>query len=144
MCFKVETHNHPSAVEPYGGAATGIGGVVRDSMGTGLSAKPILIPMFSASARPICLTTCCRRASCIRAASFKGVRAGVADYGNRLGIPTLNGAIFFDERYTANPLVFCGTVGIMPERYGAEGASTRPATWWCWWAAGRGATASTA
>ena len=52
---------------------------------------------------------------------FKGVRAGVADYGNRMGIPTSNGALFFDERYVGNPLVFCGTVGIMPAVHDTEG-----------------------
>ncbi len=114
VCFKVETHNHPSAIEPYGGAATGVGGVVRDVMGTGLGAKPIANtdvfcfgpPDFDFNRLPQGVLHPRR--------VFKGVRAGVADYGNRLGIPTLNGAICFDERYTANPLVFCGTVGLMP------------------------------
>jgi len=114
VCFKVETHNHPSALEPYGGAATGIGGVIRDIMGTGLGAKPILNtdvfcfgpPDFSYDRLPEGVLHPRR--------IFKGVRAGVADYGNRLGIPTLNGAILFDERYIGNPLVFCGTVGLLP------------------------------
>ncbi|MGB5924531.1 MAG: phosphoribosylformylglycinamidine synthase subunit PurL [Dehalococcoidia bacterium] len=121
VCFKVETHNHPSALEPYGGAATGIGGVIRDILGTGLGAKPILNtdvfcfapPDFSYDKLPCGVLHPCR--------IFKGVRAGVADYGNRLGIPTLNGAILFDERYVGNPLVFCGTVGLLPASMGQRG-----------------------
>jgi len=115
LCFKVETHNHPSVIEPYGGAATGIGGVIRDVLGTGLSARPILNtdvfcfgpPDFAHNKLPPGVLHPRR--------VFKGVRAGVADYANRLGIPTLNGAILFDDRYLANPLVFCGTAGIMPK-----------------------------
>ena len=114
ITFKVETHNHPSAIEPYGGAGTGIGGVIRDSLGTGLGAKPILntdvfcfgpldlaynqLPTGSLHPRRV----------------FKGVVAGVRDYGNRMGIPTANGAILFDSRFTGNPLVFCGNVGLIP------------------------------
>ena len=66
VCFKVETHNHPSALEPYGGAATGIGGVIRDPMGTGLGAKPIANTDSSASASRTCRWTRCPRACCIR------------------------------------------------------------------------------
>jgi len=114
VCFKVETHNHPSAVEPYGGAATGIGGVIRDIIGTGLSARPIVNtdvfcfgpPDFDYDRLPPGVLHPRR--------VFKGVRAGVADYANRLGIPTPNGAVLFDERYLGNPLVYCGTAGIMP------------------------------
>jgi phosphoribosylformylglycinamidine synthase len=121
ICFKVETHNHPSALEPYGGAATGIGGVIRDIMGTGLGAKPILNtdvfcfapPDFSYDKLPPGVLHPRR--------IFKGVRAGVADYGNRLGIPTLNGAILFDKRYVGNPLVFCGTVGLIPVNMSQRG-----------------------
>jgi len=121
ICFKVETHNHPSAVGPYGGAATGIGGVIRDILGTGLGAKPILNtdvfcfapPDFPYGKLPLGVLHPRR--------IFKGVRAGVADYGNRLGIATLNGAILFDERYIGNPLVFCGTVGLLPTRMSQRG-----------------------
>lgn len=115
VCFKVETHNHPSAIEPYGGAATGVGGVVRDVMGTGLSAKPIANTDVFAFGPPDLPYTSLPEGALHPRRIFKGVRAGVADYGNRLGIPTVNGAIVFDERYTANPLVFCGTVGLMPK-----------------------------
>ena len=114
LCFKVETHNHPSAVEPYGGAATGIGGVIRDPLGTGLGAKPILNTDVFAFGPPDYPYEKLPRGVLHPRRIFKGVRAGVADYGNRLGIPTLNGAVLFDEKFIANPLVFCGTLGIMP------------------------------
>jgi len=116
LCFKVETHNHPSAVEPYGGAATGIGGVVRDPLGTGLGARPILNTDVFCFASPDSPYEKLPKGVLHPRRIFKGVRAGVADYGNRLGIPTLNGAILFDERYVANPLVFCGTLGLLPKR----------------------------
>jgi len=114
ICFKVETHNHPSAVEPYGGAATGIGGVIRDILGTGLGGKPILDTDVFCFAPPDFPDDELPRGVLHPRRIFKGVRAGVADYGNRLGVPTLNGAILFDERYIGNPLVFCGTVGLLP------------------------------
>ena len=118
LCFKVETHNHPSAVEPYGGAATGLGGVVRDPLGTGLGAKPIANTDVFCFGPPDLPYEKLPKGVLHPRRIFKGVRAGVADYGNRLGIPTLNGAIVFDERYTANPLVYCGTLGLMPEEMG--------------------------
>ncbi len=121
VCFKVETHNHPSAIEPYGGAATGIGGVVRDILGTGLGAKPIANTDVFAFGPPDLPYEALPEGLLHPKRIFKGVRAGVADYGNRLGIPTLNGAILFDERYTANPLVFCGTVGLMPKDVAGQG-----------------------
>jgi len=121
ICFKVETHNHPSAVEPYGGAATGIGGVIRDILGTGLGAKPILNTDVFCFAPPDFPYDKLPRGVLHPRRIFKGVRAGVADYGNRLGIPTLNGAILFDERYIGNPLVFCGTVGLLPTSMSQRG-----------------------
>lgn len=114
LCFKVETHNHPSAVEPYGGAATGIGGVIRDPLGTGLGAKPVLNTDVFAFGPPDYPYEKLPKGVLHPRRVFKGVRAGVADYGNRMGIPTLNGAVLFDERFIGNPLVFCGTLGIMP------------------------------
>ena len=121
LCFKVETHSHPSAVEPYGGAATGIGGVVRDPLGTGLGAKPILNTDVFCFAPPDFPYERLPRGVLHPRRIFKGVRAGVADYANRLGIPTLNGAILFDERYMANPLVYCGTLGLLPKDLGRRG-----------------------
>ncbi len=114
VCFKVETHNHPSAVEPYGGAATGLGGVIRDVLGTGLSARPIFNTDVFCFGEPDMAYEDIPTGALHPRRVFKGVRAGVADYGNRIGIPTINGAVLFDERYTGNPLVYCGTAGIMP------------------------------
>jgi len=121
VCFKVETHNHPSAVEPYGGAATGIGGVIRDILGTGLGAKPILDTDVFCFAPPDFPDNKLPHGVLHPRRIFKGVRAGVADYGNRLGVPTLNGAILFDDRYLGNPLVFCGTVGLLPASMSQRG-----------------------
>ncbi|MBI4304017.1 MAG: phosphoribosylformylglycinamidine synthase subunit PurL [Chloroflexi bacterium] len=128
ICFKVETHNHPSAVEPYGGAATGIGGVVRDPLGTGLGAKPILNTDIFCFAPPDFPYEKLPKGVLHPRRVFKGVRAGVADYANRLGIPTLNGAILFDDRYIANPLVFCGTLGLMPADVSRRGQQ-KPGDW---------------
>jgi len=115
VCFKVETHNHPSAIEPYGGAGTGIGGVIRDVMGCGLGAKPILNTDVFCFAPPDFPADKVPKGVIHPKRIFKGVVAGVRDYGNRMGIPTANGALYFDERYLANPLVYCGTAGIMPK-----------------------------
>ncbi len=112
VCVKVETHNHPSAIEPYGGAATGVGGCVRDVIGTGLGARPIANTDVFCVAPPDLPDV---PAGCIPPRRIlKEVVAGVRDYGNRMGIPTVNGAVCFDERYVGNPLVFCGSVGDMP------------------------------
>jgi phosphoribosylformylglycinamidine synthase len=112
VCFKVETHNHPSAIEPYGGAGTGIGGVIRDILGTGLAAKPV------ANTDVFCFgeldTEEIPKGVLHPLRVMKGVVAGVRDYGNRMGIPTVNGAVCFDERYLGNPIVYAGTVGIIP------------------------------
>ncbi len=114
LAFKVETHNHPSALEPYGGAETGIGGVIRDILGVGLGAKPIFnTDIFCFG--PLNLTFEQLPAGTLHPRRiFKGVVSGVRDYGNRMGIPTINGAIFFDKGYVCNPLVFCGTGGLIP------------------------------
>ena len=112
VCVKVETHNHPSAIEPYGGAATGIGGCIRDIIGTGLAAKPIASTDVFCVASPDLadVPTGCLQPRRI----LTDVAGGVRDYGNRMGIPTVNGAVWFDDRYVGNPLVFCGCVGVMP------------------------------
>jgi len=113
VSFKVETHNHPSAIEPFGGANTGTGGVIRDVMG--VSAKPIAAtdvlcfgpPETSFEDLPAGVLHPRRIRS--------GVVAGVQDYGNKIGLPTVSGAIVYDPGFTANPLVFCGCVGIAPK-----------------------------
>jgi len=114
VCFKVETHNHPSAIEPYGGAATGIGGCIRDPMGTGLGAKPIANTDIFCFAPPDMPLEALPAGVLHPRRVMKGVVSGVRDYGNRMGIPTINGAVLFDERYLGNPLVFCGNIGILP------------------------------
>lgn len=114
VCFKVETHNHPSALEPYGGANTGIGGVIRDPLGTGLGAKPICNTDVFCFAPPDTPGDSLPPGVLHPRRVMKGVVAGVRDYGNRMGIPTVNGAVYFDPRYLGNPLVYCGNVGIMP------------------------------
>ena len=114
IAFKVETHNHPSAIEPYGGATTGIGGVIRDVIGCGLGAKPI------ASTDVFCVAPSdwpvdgLPKGVLHPRRVLQGIVHGVADYGNRMGIPTVNGAVCFDARYLGNPLVFCGSVGMIP------------------------------
>jgi len=114
IAFKVETHNHPSAIEPYGGAATGIGGVIRDILGCGLGAKPIANTDVFCFGTPDFPMGMLPKGVLHPRRVFKGVVAGVRDYGNRMGIPTVNGAIVFDDRYLGNPLVFCGCVGLIP------------------------------
>jgi len=114
LCCKVETHNHPSAIEPYGGASTGLGGVIRDPLGTGLGSKPIANTDVFCFAPPDFPHDKLPAGILHPRRILKGVRAGVADYGNRMGIPTVNGAILFDDRYLGNPVVMCGTIGIMP------------------------------
>ena len=112
VCFKVETHNRPSAIEPYGGAATGIGGVIRDVLGTGLGARPVANTDVFCVAPPdgADLPTGVIPPGRV----LSQVVAGVRDYGNRMGIPTVNGAVYYHPDYVANPLVFCGCVGVIP------------------------------
>ena len=114
VCFKVETHNHPSAIDPYGGANTGLGGVIRDILGTGLGAKPIANTDVFCVAPPDTAASALPPGVLHPRRVLEGVVAGVRDYGNRMGIPTVNGALAVDPRYLANPLVFCGTVGVIP------------------------------
>jgi phosphoribosylformylglycinamidine synthase II len=112
VCFKCETHNRPSAIEPYGGAATGIGGCIRDIIGTGLGAKPIAATDVFCVAYPDIAEV---PQGCLDPRRIlTQVVAGVRDYGNRMGIPTLNGAVYFDDNYVGNPLVYCGCIGLMP------------------------------
>jgi phosphoribosylformylglycinamidine synthase II len=114
VCVKVETHNHPSAIEPYGGAATGLGGVIRDVLGTGLAARPIANLDVFCVAPPDTPAAAIPPGVIPPRRLLAGVVAGVRDYGNRMGIPTIAGAVAFHPGYLGNPLVFCGTVGIMP------------------------------
>jgi phosphoribosylformylglycinamidine synthase II len=123
-CFKVETHNHPSALEPYGGANTGIGGVIRDPMGTGMGAKPICNTDIFCFAPPDTPADSLPPGVLHPRRVIKGVVSGVRDYGNRMGIPTVNGAVYFDPRYLGNPLVYCGNAGLIP--VGMEDKEVKP------------------
>ena len=115
IAAKVETHNHPSALEPYGGANTGLGGVLRDILGAGLGAKPVACMDVFCFAHPGTSKENIPNGVLHPKRVFKGVRAGIRDYGNQMGVPTVNGAILFDKRFVANPLVFCGSVGLIPK-----------------------------
>ncbi len=112
VAFKVETHNHPSAIEPFGGANTGVGGVIRDVVG--VSAQPI------ANTDVLCFGPLETPADSLPAGVLpprriaSGVVDGVRDYGNKMGIPTVNGAILYHPGYIYNPLVFCGCLGLLP------------------------------
>jgi len=112
IAAKVETHNHPSAVEPFGGAATGVGGVIRDVLG--VWADPIACtdvlgfgPLdYDYNKLPAGV----KHPKYV----YMGVTAGIGAYGNNMGIPTVNGAIYFDDSYTGNVTVYCGCIGLLP------------------------------
>jgi len=114
LALKAETHNHPSAVEPFGGANTGVGGVIRDVLG--IAHRPIAVTdilCFGPADLPLDrLPTGSLHPRRIR----EGVIDGVADYGNKIGLPTVAGAILYDPAYTTNPLVFAGCIGSAPTR----------------------------
>ncbi len=122
VAFKVETHNHPSAIEPFGGANTGVGGVIRDVVG--VSAQPI------ANTDVLCFGPLETPSDSLPAGVLpprriaSGVVAGVRDYGNKMGIPTVNGAILYHPGYLYNPLVFCGCLGLLP--HGSHPTSVEP------------------
>ena len=122
LAFKVETHNHPSALEPYGGANTGIGGVIRDTIGTGMGAKPICNTDVFCFAPPDTPSDQLPPGVLDPKQVMHGVVSGVRDYGNRMGIPTVNGAVYFDERYLGNPLVYCGNAGLIPRNMSFKAA----------------------
>lgn len=113
IAVKVETHNHPSAIEPFGGAATGVGGVIRDILG--VWADPVACmdvlgfgPLdYDYSRLPLGI----KHPRYIHS----GVVAGIGAYGNNMGIPTVNGAIYFDQTYVGNVVVYCGCVGLLPK-----------------------------
>ncbi len=121
ICGKAETHNSPSAIEPYGGAMTGSGGVFRDIVGTGLGAKTIV------STDIFCLANWDMDEAKLPEGSLppeyilKRVVAAVKDYGNRMGIPTNNGSFHFHDDFRAKPTVLVGAYGIMPKKYAKKG-----------------------
>jgi len=124
--WKVETHNSPSAIDPYGGAITGILGNNRDPLGTGIGGAKLLFntnvlcfgsPNYDKELLPGQLHP--RRI-------FEGVRHGIEDGGNKSGIPTVNGSIIFDDRYSGKPLVYCGTGGVMPYQFKGVNSWLKP------------------
>ena len=124
LVFKVETHNSPSALDPYGGALTGIVGVNRDPFGCGKGAKLIFNTDVFCFAPPDYDKPLPKRILHPRRI-YEGVREGVEHGGNKSGIPTVNGCLVFDERYLGKPLVYCGTGGIMPARLNGEPTHTK-------------------
>jgi len=112
-CMKVETHNSPSALDPYGGAMTGIVGVNRDILGTGLGAYPIFNTDVFCFGDPFISKEQIPEGVLHPKRIFRGVHRGIKDGGNESGIPTVNGSITFDNSFLGKPLVFCGTGGIM-------------------------------
>lgn len=120
LCIKVETHNSPSALDPYGGALTGILGVNRDILGCGYGARPVAnmdVFCFASPDYPLKGEESYMPADLLTPSQLlEGVHQGVEDGGNKSGIPTINGAIHFDQDYAGKPLVFVGTVGAMPNK----------------------------
>ena len=112
LAFKVETHNHPSALEPFGGASTGVGGVIRDILG--VWADPIANTNVLCFAPPDFPEKRIPKGVKSPRYLYNGVVAGIGAYGNNMGIPTVNGSIHFDESYLGNPLVYCGCLGLLP------------------------------
>lgn len=119
FCLKVETHNSPSALDPYGGALTGILGVNRDILGCGIGAKPV------ANTNVLCFAPLDYDSKTIEKLPTKlkhpqnilrGVHRGIQDGGNKSGVPTVNGAMHFHDNYAGKPLVYCGTVGVLPQK----------------------------
>ena len=109
LALKAETHNHPSAVEPFGGANTGVGGVIRDVLG--IAHRPIAVTDILCFGSPDLDPAAVPAGSLHPLRIRDGVIDGVADYGNKIGLPTVAGAVFYDDRFTTNPLVFCGCIG---------------------------------
>ncbi len=119
VCVKMETHNSPSALDPYGGALTGIVGVNRDLIGAGMGAELVCNTDVFCFASPFHEGELPPRLLHPRRV-LEGVREGVEHGGNKSGIPTVNGSIVFEERFLGKPLVYCGTAGILPRSIGGK------------------------
>ena len=126
LVMKVETHNTPSALDPYGGAITGIVGVNRDPFGTGKGCRLLFNTDVLCFAPPDYARPLPPRLLHPKRV-FKGVHRGIKDGANQSGIPDVNGAVVFDERFLGKPLVFCGTGGLMPAQIGGEPAHLKRA-----------------
>ena len=122
IAVKAETHNHPSAIEPFGGANTGVGGVIRDVLG--IAHRPIAITDVLCFG-PLDLPLAELPGGALHPRRVHdGVIDGVADYGNKIGLPTVAGAILYDPAYTTTPLVFAGCIGTAPSRPLHDGPHT--------------------
>ncbi len=121
ICGKVETHNSPSAIEPYGGAMTGSGGVFRDIMGTGQGAKTIISTDMFCFAPPNLDESLLPAGTLHPDYLQRRVIQGVRDYGNRMGIPTANGSVHYHPDFRAKPTVIVGAYGILPESRAQKG-----------------------
>jgi phosphoribosylformylglycinamidine synthase subunit PurL len=113
ICFKIESHNHPSAIEPFQGAATGVGGILRD--------------IFTMGARPVLLMNSLRFGSLETPTVkrlFRGVVAGISHYGNCIGVPTIGGEVYFNECYEGNPLVNAMCLGIVDTKSIVKGKAS--------------------
>lgn len=128
FAFKVETHNSPSALDPYGGSLTGILGVNRDILGVGMGALPIAntdVLCFAPSKYPKEILSALPRKLKHPLSILQGVHRGIEDGGNKSGIPTVNGAIHFHDNYAGKPLVYCGTVGVIPQEIKGKKSSEK-------------------
>ena len=114
LALKAETHNHPSAVEPFGGANTGVGGVIRDVMGAGH--RPLAVTDILCFGPPDIPVADVPDGTLHPRRIRQGVVDGIADYGNKIGLPNIAGAVLYDAEYTTNPLVFAGCIGVAPDR----------------------------
>lgn len=124
--WKVETHNSPSALDPYGGAITGILGVNRDVMGTGIGGAELMFNTNVLCFGPPDYNKPLLKGQLHPRRIMEGVIDGIEDGGNKSGIPTINGSIIFDERYAGKPLVYCGTGGLMPDNYKGRNSWEKP------------------
>lgn len=126
FAWKVETHNSPSALDPYGGAITGILGVNRDIMGTGIGGAEMLFNTNVLCFGPPNYEKPLLKGQLHPRRIMEGVVEGIEDGGNKSGIPTVNGSIVFDDRFAGKPLVFCGTGGVLPMHYNGKNAWEKP------------------
>ncbi|MDP8203624.1 MAG: AIR synthase-related protein [Candidatus Tenebribacter mawsonii] len=124
--WKVETHNSPSAIDPYGGAITGILGNNRDPIGTGIGGGKLLFNTNVLCFGPPNYDKELLQGQLHPRRIFEGVRHGIEDGGNKSGIPTVNGSIIFDDRYSGKPLVYCGTGGVMPYKINGVNSWLKP------------------
>lgn len=126
LTWKVETHNTPSALDPYGGAITGVLGCNRDAVGTGVGGAKLLFNTNVLCFGPPDYDEKLQEGQLHPRRVLQGVVRGIIDAGNKTGIPTVNGSIHFDERFSGKPLVFCGSAALLPLQVAGKDASKKP------------------